>query len=219
MCVSWKNVKFCYVFFCTWKNTMCWCLIVHTFSFLGCNCISLSSALLIGERGPPFGCPPFKSSIGCNKLCEGPPVGTTIYVDDFPHLPFAWRLEVCLQFRLKACFMKTNLNLCSFGIVHHLLSFFVNFNEVNELFVKIYRQERERWLRPLELIQAHTCKFPNVGRPCLSPRCVCWWGLCRRSPLKQSCYRRCSQHTAASAKLHFPQFRIRKSSSIIFQHQ
>ena len=77
-----------------------------------------------------------KWSIGCNKLCEGLPAGTTIYEDDFPHLPFAWRLEVCLQFRLKACFMKTNLNLCSFGIVHHLLSFFVNFNEVNELFVK-----------------------------------------------------------------------------------
>lgn len=86
----------------------------------------------------------------------------------------------------------------------------------------IYRQERERWLRPLELIRAHTCKFPNVGRPCLSPRCVCWWGLCRRSPLKQSCYRRCSRHTAASAKLHFPQFRIRKSrhhSFIISFHQ
>ena len=43
-----------------------------------------------------------KWSIGCNKLCEGLPAGTTIYEDDFPHLPFAWRLEVCLQFKVKA---------------------------------------------------------------------------------------------------------------------
>ena len=92
-----------------------------------------------------------KWSIGCNKLCEGLPAGTTIYEDDFPHLPFAWRLEVCLQFKVKASvflYATAQLSLLLFFCCEELErcspSFFVNFNEVNELIKKVYRQERER---------------------------------------------------------------------------